>query len=148
MKKSIILFFLVIIPISLFSQANGDKITYSAEGVYFTIYNDDGTVFSEKPIGKLVKIVFDPFFKSYELSYTDENEKIITRKYSFVKNLENNRIQVKDSRPFTGIIYIEDYISETGQLLILARSNFHKEKDGKKLKYRDTILKVTGASKQ
>ncbi|WP_417237325.1 hypothetical protein [Bizionia paragorgiae] len=70
MKK--LIFLIIIFPLLGIAQ-NNTKIKYRTVAAITSLMNSEGEIVFQKTIGKDPIIVFDPFFKSYSITFTEEN---------------------------------------------------------------------------
>lgn len=67
-----LLLFFILLSSSVFSQ---EKITYKSQGLYCHYCNPlNDSIISTLAIGKNVKVVHDLFFKSWRITFIDEND--------------------------------------------------------------------------
>ena len=133
MKKIFLL--ILFFNLSSFSQTNEDKISYSAESIKMVIL-ENGKIINETPYGKNITIVYDTFFKSYYITfYNDENE-FSALKLKFLSENSDGTTRTYDT--FNKNYIVTNNLDENGVLYWLAE---------KKYENRHAAFVVTGAKK-
>lgn len=96
-----------------FSQES-DKIKYQASGVYF-MFQDPETkkVLSKVPAGRDVILVYDTFFKKWEVMWTAENGALEMSTFHYVMDAESST-KVMDNHGAT--FYLFNYLAEKKKL--------------------------------
>ncbi len=119
MKKIIFIIFTISIPFFASAQSsNSDKLKYKAEGIYMTFQDDSGKTVNKVPLGKSPNITYDIFFKSYYLSWEDENGQLGDMKLSYIMTDENGFLKMKDT--FGNIYHVANYMDSHGKLLLIS----------------------------
>jgi hypothetical protein len=119
MKK--IFFAIFTISMTLFVSAqssNSDELKYKGDGIYMTFQDDSGKTVNKVPLGQPPNITFNNFFKSYYLSWTDENGQLGDMKLSYIMTDENGYFKMKDT--FGSIFHVANYMNSNGKLLLVS----------------------------
>ncbi len=104
------------------TQAKDDKFYYESDTINFIVTKEKGgEEVLRKPVGKSVLIIYDKFFKSYSISYLNEDGKaeFFDLKYNpeFKGSEIKNAFRMEDSHGNTW--YILDQLNSLGRLKIL-----------------------------
>lgn len=116
-----IIFAIFTISMTLFASAqssNNDELKYKGDGIYMTFQDDTGKTVNKVPLGKSPNITFNNFFKTYYLSWTDENGQLGDMKLSYIMTDENGYFKMQDT--FGNIFYVANYINSNGKLLLVS----------------------------
>ena len=99
-------------------SSNSDELKYKADGIYMTFQDDSGKTVNKVPLGKSPNITFNKFFKSYYLSWKDENNQLGDMKLSYIMTDENGYFKMKDT--FGNIYHVANYMDSHGKLLLVS----------------------------
>ena len=124
MKKTI-LFFTILLNIGVYAQED-NKVTWESGNFYSGAQNlESGKTVFERPEGKVREIVYDQFFKSYNISYYDKNGSIAYLEFLYVKDLENGTVIVKEET--NGMFAVTNLIGKVGILLFMSMKKIDEE---------------------
>ncbi len=112
------------------------KVIYNAEACYLITYHNGNKVIT-KPQGNKVEIDRDLFFKSYKISFYDENGERQQINLSLLKDYGNGLYSMVDH--FNNVVLVTDNLNDKGILNIS-----HTDESNNV----DCVVKITGASKK
>lgn len=119
-RFSVLSFSILLFSIQTKSQVER-KTTYFAKEMHIVLKTEDGKEVSRNPLGVDIQIVYDNFFKSYIISYTDKNDNRIIKNFEHVTDLKTN-----DGIPFKKLkneaeqtFYFVDLLESFGSLKII-----------------------------
>ncbi len=87
----------IIVTLLLIANKGFSQNTYKADAIYFVLDDLKGNEIARKPEGRNASIIYDPFFKSYKIAYTDSKEQVVTMHLEYIKDEENGFVKMKDS---------------------------------------------------
>ncbi|MGV8814929.1 MAG: hypothetical protein ACOH2D_12560 [Gelidibacter sp.] len=123
--KNILLTILTLFTIAVNAQEN-NKITWNSGEFYYGVQNQKtGKMVYETPQGIVEKIIYDKFFKSYDIQYADKNNSIGFIDFEYVRTMENGTIIVKEET--NGMFAVSDLIEEYGILLFVSTKKIDDE---------------------
>ncbi len=120
--KKIFIIIMMSLPLINYCQQN-DNEKYTAEGFYVTQIDINGNE-KELPYGKNVKIIYDTFFKSYDITFVARNGENWGWKLDYLGVFDNGIIKMKDHSG--NIFTIIDFLKEKGTFAIMSE----KDEDG------------------
>src|SRR5690348_3657422 len=104
---------IILIALSSNAQTDNNKITYKAEGIYFIQVDKKGNEIARKPEGQNVLLVYDKFFKSYDILYDDADGQVSNLKLEYLANEQDGSIKMKDKKD--NIYYVVDLLNSIGK---------------------------------
>ena len=115
--KHYLLFILCSISFVCYSQNTENKISYKADAMIMFFVNSRNEITLEKPFANKVNIIYDTFFKSYYITFYEEDGTYGYYQFYFVSDKENNvkRMSSDDN----SMSYIYDNMENQGKLLIV-----------------------------
>ena len=137
MKKFLIL--IAFLSIKAFSQGSTET-TY--QGGYLYMMSLDATTKQEvfkKPIGKIIAITYDSFYKSYLISYDYMGNGVSYMKLNYLKNLPDDMILMKEES--YGVFSVLDTIIKTGTLIMIKTEVIESEQGNYLLMFKAENIK-------
>ena len=119
MKKLLYLFFIICAGITSSAQTSStDEVKYKADGIYITFQNNSGKTVNRVPLGKSPNITFNKFFKSFYISWRDENGQLGDMKLFFIMSKDKDSFKMKDT--FGNIYTVVNRMGSHGKLLLIS----------------------------
>lgn len=105
MKNQIFLLIIFISScINSYSQTKNDKLKYEAKAINACYFQGKEQAFlSRVPAGKNVQILFDKFFKTWQIKFVDKDDQNVVLKFSYLQNMESGDERVESTG---GYIYL------------------------------------------
>lgn len=119
MKKIIFLF--LFINFASFSQSANSKVSYTSPSITMIIL-ENGKIINEIPYGKDVTIIYDTFFKSYEITFYDKENNLSAIKLNYLSDKSDGTTKTYDT--FNKNYVVTNKLDKNGVLYWLAEKKY------------------------
>lgn len=138
--KHIFLTLIAFFAINVYSQ-NSNQVNYEGGNMYMiSLDSETKEEIFNKPIGKVIVISYDSFYKSYLISYDYMGQGVTYMKLNFLRKQEQGWILMKEET--YGNFSVLDSIKENG-VLVMIKTDIIKSNSGNSI----LMFKIDGIKK-
>ncbi|MGO3183932.1 MAG: hypothetical protein ACTIJ9_13985 [Aequorivita sp.] len=117
MKIFFVSLLLILVTSNLNAQSN-DKTEYEAVSIEMVLARES-TVITRKPYGRNVKIIYDKFFRSYYITFYNEESEYGYFNLFYVKDLNDQNKTIRMRTKDDSIMFVIDALKTKGNMTII-----------------------------